>query len=79
MSNQNITNTCLYNLTPFNPFYIVKLEFTGVYINFDISAKNIACGHLLEPPRRGGSNEYPRSVFLSRNMKKYQSFLSENF
>ena len=23
----------------------------------------------LEPPRRGGSNEYPRSMFLSRNKK----------
>ena len=23
----------------------------------------------LEPPRRGGSNEYPQSLFLSRNKK----------
>ena len=23
----------------------------------------------LEPPRRGGSNEYPQSMFLSRNKK----------
>ena len=27
------------------------------------------CGHSLEPPRRGGSNEYPQSMFLSRNKK----------
>ena len=27
------------------------------------------CGHLLEPPRRGGSNEYPQSLFLSSNKK----------
>ena len=26
-----------------------------------ISAKNIDCGYSLEPPRRGGSNEYPQS------------------
>ena len=26
---------------------------------FHISAQNIDCGYLLEPPRRGGSNEYP--------------------
>ena len=26
-------------------------------------------GHLLEPPRRSGSNEYPKSMFLSRNKK----------
>ena len=23
---------------------------------------NIDCGHSLEPPRRGGSNEYPQSI-----------------
>ena len=36
---------------------------------FHISAQNIDCGYSLEPPRRGGSNEYPKSVFLSRNKK----------
>ena len=34
---------------------------------FQISAQNIDYGYSLEPPRRGGSNEYPQSVFLSRN------------
>ena len=34
-----------------------------------ISAQNIDCGYSLEPPRRGGSNEYPQSMFLSRNKK----------
>ena len=34
---------------------------------FHISAQNIDCGYSLEPPRRGGSNEYPQSKFLSRN------------
>ena len=37
---------------------------------FHISAQNIDCGYSLEPPRRGGSNEYPQSMFLSRNNKK---------
>ena len=37
--------------------------------SFHISAKNIDCGYLLEPPLRGGSNEYPQSMFLSRNKK----------
>ena len=32
---------------------------------FHISAQNIDCGYSLEPPRRGGSNEYPQSMFLS--------------
>ena len=37
---------------------------------FLISAQNIDFGYSLEPPRRGGSNEYPQSMFLSRNKKK---------
>ena len=36
---------------------------------FQISAQNIDCGYSLEPPRRGGSNEYPQSMFLSRYKK----------
>ena len=36
---------------------------------FHISAQNIDCGYSLEPSRRGGSNEYPQSMFLSRNNK----------
>ena len=30
---------------------------------------NVDCGYSLEPSCRGGSNEYPQSMFLSRNMK----------
>ena len=33
------------------------------------SDQNIDRGYSLEPPRRGGSNEYPQSMFLSRNKK----------
>ena len=59
-----ITKTCLYNFDPLKPhFYIVKLGFTGVYFIFLISAQSIDCGYSLEPPRRGGSNEYPQSMF----------------
>ena len=36
---------------------------------FNISAQNIDSGYSLEPPRRGGSNEYPQSMYLNRNMK----------
>ena len=36
---------------------------------FHISAKNIDYGYSLEPPRRGGSSEYPQSMFWSRNKK----------
>ena len=37
---------------------------------FLIFAQNIDCGYTLEPPRRGGSNEYPQSMFWSQNKKK---------
>ena len=31
-----------------------------------ISARNIDCVYSLEPPRRGGSNEHPQSMFLAK-------------
>ena len=40
-----------------------------ILIFFHISALNIDYGYSLEPPRRGGSNEYPQSMFLSRKIK----------
>ena len=59
-----ITKTRLYNVDPLQAhFYIAKLGFTGVYINFLISAQKHRLWYSLEPPRRGGSNEYPQSMF----------------
>ena len=43
---------------------------------FLISAQNIDCGYSLEPPRQGGSNEYPQSMFLSRNKKNVEAVLT---
>ena len=37
-----------------------------IFLNF---AQNIDCGYTLEPPQRGGSNEYPQSMFWSKNKK----------
>ena len=34
-----------------------------------MSAENIDCGYSIEPPRRGGSIEYPQSMFWSRKKK----------
>ena len=34
---------------------------------FHVSAQNIDYGYSLEPPRRGGSNEYSQAMFFSRN------------
>ena len=72
----NITKTCLYNFDPLKPhFDLVQLGFTGIYIIFLISAKNKDCGYSLEPPRRGGSNEYTQSMFWAEIWKILQ-FLS---
>ena len=71
-----ITKTCLYNIDPLKPhFYIVKLGFTGVYIIFLISAQNIDCVYSLEPPCRGGTNEYPQSMFCAEIWKISEFFI----
>ena len=36
------------------------------------------CGYSLEPPRKGGSNEYHNLCF-EQKYEKYHRFLSENF
>ena len=67
----NISKTCLYNFdTLKHHFYIVKLGFKGVYIIFFlIFAQNIDGGYSLEPPGRGGSNEYQQSMFWAEIWK----------
>ena len=46
---------------------------------FHISAQNRDCGYLLELPWRDSSNEYPQSMFLSRNKKINVYPLNLNF
>ena len=71
-----ITKPYPYNFDPLKPhFYIVKLGFTGVYIIFLISAQNIGYVYSLEPPRRGGSNEYPQSMFWAEIWKISEFFI----
>ena len=68
--------TRLYNFDPLKPhFYTVKLGFTGVYNIFLISAQNIDCGYSLEPPCRGGSNEYPQPIFWAGIWKIPEFFI----
>ena len=70
-----IRKTCPCNEYPLKPhFYIVKLGFAGVYLFFLFLLQNIDCGYSLEPPRRGGSNEYPQSMFCSKNKKNIKFF-----
>ena len=47
-------------------FLALKIEHFQLKI-FDIFVQNIDCGYSLEPPPRGGSNEYPQSMFWSKN------------
>ena len=47
-----------------------KGNFQSKNVNiFLISAQNIDCRYSLEPPRRGGSNEYPQSMFWAEIRK----------
>ena len=60
----HIRKTSPCNIYPLKPhFYIVKLGYVGVYLFFLFLLQNIDCGYSLEPPRRGGSNVYPQSMF----------------
>ena len=58
----HITKTCLFkyteNFTNKNENFQLKISDI-----FHVSAQNIDCGYSLEPPHRGGSNEYPQSMF----------------
>ena len=75
-----ITKTRLYEFDPLKThFYIAKLGFTGYTLFFLFLLKNIDCGYSLEPPCRGGSNEYLQSMFWAEMWKLSEfSFWSEN-
>ena len=67
---QFITKTCPCNIQRFKD--VKKENFQKkIFDMFLIFAQNIDCGYKLEPPRRGGSNEYPQSMFWGKNKKKY--------
>ena len=71
------TKTCLYNFDPLKPhFYIVKQGvYRGYTLFFLFQLKYIDCGYSLEPPRRGGSNEHPQSMFSSEIWKISEFFI----
>ena len=46
-----------------------KKNHSKIFDIFLIFAQKIDCGFTLEPPRRGGSNEYPQSMFWGKNKK----------
>ena len=68
-----IRKTCPCSVYPLKPhFYIAKLGFAGVYLFFIFLLQNIDCGYSLEPPRRGGSNEYPQSMLRAKIRKIFK-------
>ena len=63
VSYADITKTCLFKyIENFTTKKGKKNQIKNSYI-FHISAQNIICGYSLEPPRRGGTNEYHNLCF----------------
>ena len=67
----HITKTCLYKYMYIGNFTTKKTQDFSDKISdiFHISAQNIDCGYSLEPPHRGGSNEYPQPLFWAEIRK----------
>ena len=63
-----ITKTCLFKYTENFTTKNENIQIKNLDI-FHTSAQNIDCGYLLEPPRRGGSNEYQQSMFWAEIRK----------
>ena len=74
-----IRKTCPCNVNPLEPhFFIAKQGYGGVYLFFLFLLQNIDCGYSLEPPRRGGSNVYPQSMFWTK-VRKISKFFYWKF
>ena len=57
-----------------------KGKFSDEYFYiFHISAQNIDCGYLLEPPQWGGSNAYPQSMFWAEIRKIISTPVNPSF
>ena len=53
-----------------------QMKFFDIFLIF---AQNVDCGYTLEPPQRGGSNEYPQSMFWSKNKKNMYTRVNPTF
>ena len=47
--------------------------------SFHISAKNIDCRYSIEPPRQGGPNEFPQSMFWTEIRKLMYTPVNPSF
>ena len=63
-------------LTPLNPALYSKTRvYKGIHYFILFLLKNIDYGYSLEPPHRGGSNEYPQSMFWAEIWKISEIFI----
>ena len=74
-----ITQTCLFKYidkftTKKNENFQIK-----ILIFFHISVQNIDYGYSLEPPLRGGSNEYPQSMLWAEIWKLMYTPVNSSF
>ena len=77
--NYYISRSTAFPITKTRPLNPLLYSKTGLYRRiqyfFLILLKNLDCGYSLEPPRWGGSNEYPQSLFWEGIRKISDLFL----
>ena len=73
----NLTLLCFHQenmsvewISPCTPLLYSRTGVCRGILIFLRFAQNIDCGSTLEPPRRGGSNVHPQSMFRNQNKKK---------
>ena len=60
--------------------HVTNIKFHPKHFNiFDLFAQNINRGCRLEPPRRGGFKEYPKSMFWIKNKKNRYTLVNPSF
>ena len=78
MIKQDIMKTSLFKYTeilpPKNENFQIK-----IFDILHISTQNVDCGYALEPPRRGGSNAYPQSIFWAEIRKIMHTPVNPSF
>ena len=73
------TKTSLFNYIENFTTKKWKISEKKIWFFFHISAQNIDCGYSLEPPRRGGSNECPQSMFWAEIRKIMYTPVNSSF
>ena len=80
IANQSITKTCLFKyIENYTSKKNENFQIKNSDIFFIISAQNIYCGYSLEPPRRGGSNEYHNLCFRAKIRKRMHTPVNPSF